>query len=426
MKVFNMNKIIALLLYITITHSATWGCAYDDDQEEQIITLKAGKKLGKLPASVANISYFIRNRSSPNPLQRNVISLDFPEQPLCDAFDLEILIPLLKQAKTTLKEKPTSLKGSYLELAQREPLASLNDPEKLLKLYIACDFLHIDFKKDSESSLITPPQYTALCDAVIKNRSHNDPQKKLTSADAVSLLNFATNILLQHNFRHVENIQHDNETDGEAVIKAIALKIARLITSKRTFCDRLNITGFSKRDVLNCITKKLGSHFKITYPYIAAQNFLASKNGGEITRHFSITLRDLLVHEKINSSLENTRLDLYLLHIRSLDGIMDIKNINNITTLNLNDNQLTQLPDDLKLPQLENLYLNNNRFTSWPLTTIAPYLTALKQLSIGYNYISECPKDLKLPTLKRLFIAGNPPAFIIPESIKKPNLHIYR
>ena len=126
-----------------------------------------------------------------------------------------------------------------------------------------------------------------------------------------------------------------------------------------------------------------------------------------------ITIRDLLIHKKpfnftyngmdLHDGIELITLDLDRRYIRDLEGIADIPNIDRVSYLNLNNNQIQTIPDHLNLPQLRQLNLNNN-----PIQNIPDHLNLpkLSHLNLENNQIQAIP-DLNLPMLMQLNLENN-------------------
>jgi len=85
-----------------------------------------------------------------------------------------------------------------------------------------------------------------------------------------------------------------------------------------------------------------------------------------------------------------------------------IVNLNNLKTLNLMNNQLTELPESIvNLTNLEQLYLKNNELTELPQWI--GNLTNLEELSLRYNLLTELPDSIgNLINLGMLWLEENP------------------
>jgi len=88
-----------------------------------------------------------------------------------------------------------------------------------------------------------------------------------------------------------------------------------------------------------------------------------------------------------------------------LKGTVD--EIFRLKTLNLNDNELTELPKEIgNLTNLETLNLNDNELTELPKEI--GNLTNLENLELTRNELTELPKEIgNLTKLMRLFLSGN-------------------
>jgi len=144
------------------------------------------------------------------------------------------------------------------------------------------------------------------------------------------------------------------------------------------------------------------------------------------TEYGLITLHEIL--EQANSGTEE--LDLSNRYIRSFpteifnfQDHIDVDNIwygaKQLRVLNLDNNQLTSLPPEIKsLHVFEELCLNNNQLTSLPPEI--GQLTGLRRLSLENNRLISLPPELRfLTNLQRLDLAGNPLISPPPEIVQQ-------
>lgn len=334
------------------------------------VILTSGNQYKALPKQIADMSYYLRNATT----NSNVISLDFEERSLKKSFNLKTIASLLTQAKKTLVAKPVSSSGSYVELAHKEPLASLKHFKSLLKLFIACDFLQIDCYH-----IPTDDTY----ETVLKGANE------------------------------------------QLILKAIALRIAQLELKRISLKDTFT--------TLDSYCKKINYNFvEFIWPYIQAQGFLNTKCKHVYMHHtpFGISVRDLLVHDALASNLvdyklhEDRRRFRYLLRLtnsrlNSLDGIQNTDEW--VANFLFHQYKLSSNAP-LMNPPLEWFHLNlqNNEFTTIPTL----HLPALKSLDLRNNNITTLPDNLNnFPVLRKLDLRGNPITYI-PEILKRRWLFI--
>ena len=82
-----------------------------------------------------------------------------------------------------------------------------------------------------------------------------------------------------------------------------------------------------------------------------------------------------------------------------------INDFEELERLDLIQNNLTALPDDLNLPQLRAINMEDNKFTSFPL--VLTQHKKLHALFMGHNELTELPDELNLPDLKELNFGNN-------------------
>ncbi len=342
------------LLFITLLLPFMLSAA-EHSNPARDITITTHNASGKIPLHVARLSFFMRNyMEQPVFAQTNAISLNFSGQPLSEAFELELLIPFLIKAEETLIAEPISSQGSYVQLASEKPLASVDDPEKLLKLFIACDYLQFDFNQSQDFDHNAIIKAIAL-KMVLLNKSKNKDEL-FTAFDTIAA-------------KHSYNFQ---DSMWPYIFRQGSLKdyhLPRVINPCPTvFRDLLVHEKYN--DNLYSSNKNL---------WIYSMDFssinLTSLQGIEIVN--LIHLRKFLLNQ--NS----------LMHIPNLD-------CPELELLNLSDNRLTAIPQ-CYLPKLRKLNLNNNNIAVLPDNL--NNFPNLRYLNLCNNPITEIPETLKRPGL---------------------------
>lgn len=133
------------------------------------------------------------------------------------------------------------------------------------------------------------------------------------------------------------------------------------------------------------------------------------KTGKPKIGSFPISIKDLIDTHLIPEPV-NLELNLSCQGLTSLDGLLDIPNLQSFTTLKLDYNQLTVLPVNTfkNLPSLENLYLSFNHITTLR-THVFDTLPALQSLWLGNNKLISIEKEAfaNLPALQSLSLQFN-------------------
>jgi hypothetical protein len=107
---------------------------------------------------------------------------------------------------------------------------------------------------------------------------------------------------------------------------------------------------------------------------------------------YSFSIRDLLAEDAIPAIFvgpqDGATLDLEGWHINNLDGLGEIDEIEDVRRLNLNNNQITQLPEGIfaGLDSVEELHLEHNQITQLP-EYIFQGLSELQLLDLSNNQI---------------------------------------
>ena len=140
-----------------------------------------------------------------------------------------------------------------------------------------------------------------------------------------------------------------------------------------------------------------------------------AENDEEIVDHETVCIEAILgglgraylepTRENIRSIASGvTELDLYV-EIKPICVLCDcINEFQDLESLLLYDNQLSELPD-LNLPNLKEIVLENNKFTSYP--TALKQHNKIEEIRLQFNEISELPDDLNLPNLKAIGLNYN-------------------
>lgn len=127
----------------------------------------------------------------------------------------------------------------------------------------------------------------------------------------------------------------------------------------------------------------------------------------------SLSVRDLFDYQpfyKKKHISKSSRLNLRGVQINDLDGLFDIPGIENITSLDLADNHLTELPENffINLSNLQELDLGLNQFKQLPATIFAP-LKNMKKLFLYRNQLTVLPDSIfaTLVNLQELSLRQN-------------------
>ncbi len=119
-----------------------------------------------------------------------------------------------------------------------------------------------------------------------------------------------------------------------------------------------------------------------------------------------VSIQDLIDHNRI-PQITNNKLDLSKRHISSLDGIENIPGLQNLTWLDLDNNQITTFPGKIEgLDKLRFLELNNNQITTFPDKIEG--LSQLEYLQLKNNQITTFSGKIEgLQNLKDLDLSKN-------------------
>lgn len=376
-----------------------WSCDHLADTD--YVTLIAHNQSVTCPADVARLSSYVR--SEPALARNEPIVLTFFDKSLQNTFDLETIVALLAQAKKRLVTYPSCPEESYMQLVQEEPLASLDDPEALFKLFIACDYLQIDCKESEPLS-----QHEKIYSILHNNQTlqPEDPTK-LSLYKCVPVLNFFIN---QHASPHYT--PYVNTHDEYPILKAIAYKMSRLLPIEPSgdISPLLKMFTAIERKMHNDNETCFEGHI---WPYVFAQLYLANRKNklSQLgNNYFSTTCHDMCAHSIPASAIENVNnylsLKLMYYQLTCVCSLMHIAQLKNIRMLNLNSNKIRALPDgfDQAFPHLERLHLDDNQLTDVPTR-----LSNLLVLSAQYNNITQLPDSFDtLPKLQKLYLAKNP------------------
>lgn len=126
----------------------------------------------------------------------------------------------------------------------------------------------------------------------------------------------------------------------------------------------------------------------------------------------SFSVRDLLDYQPFyrKKGISDNELNLRGVQINDLDGLLDIPGIENIISLDLADNHLTELPENffINLSNLQELDLGLNQFKQLPATIFAP-LKNMKKLLLYQNQLTVLPDSIfaTLVNLQELSLRQN-------------------
>jgi Leucine-rich repeat (LRR) protein len=126
-------------------------------------------------------------------------------------------------------------------------------------------------------------------------------------------------------------------------------------------------------------------------------------------------------YEELISELETlSSQELYiLLHTKKMWKMYE--SINKIWVMEeINGKNISNIPENLNLPNLRRLYLNNNKILNIPVNLNLPNL---ERLYLNNNSITDIPENLNLPNLKEFFLENNY-VTSIPENLNLPKLRI--
>lgn len=146
------------------------------------------------------------------------------------------------------------------------------------------------------------------------------------------------------------------------------------------------------------------------------------------------TNNNILISANDYEDIADKMRDKNTLSLRSTVNGLPVKTIpdnigllTNLTSLELDGNQITALPEKITtLVNLKHLNLNQNRFKSLP--TVLSQFTQLERLSVNMNELNEIPDFItSLHNLTTVEFARNPLLKKIPQGILElPSLHMLR
>lgn len=180
-------------------------------------------------------------------------------------------------------------------------------------------------------------------------------------------------------------------------LKGLVQVVARFIARAIHDCDM-------SRDDLQNISQEIVAQIARHYYLIYNQAIPG------ITIPYGVSIRELLVLNRLPEIPEYWEYDLSELRINSLDGLQDIPDIGKVKLLNLSHNELTEVKegDFVGLGNLDELILSHNRLTKLPAKTFRG-LGSLTSLVVSHNWIETM--DVKaldgLGSLKRLDLSSN-------------------
>ncbi|MBJ2130626.1 VCBS repeat-containing protein [Alteromonas sp. IB21] len=232
-------------------------------------------------------------------------------------------------------------------------------------------------------------------------------------------------------------VEHTKDNFGSDAVEAVN-RIAGIATST----GNTNNPQFSASEALGliedialkqCLQSKINASANLLYASEIKEltchiPSIISLNG---LRHFS-GLRELTLHQTNISDLSELSSLVSLLkvdiindansEISPLKGITDLKKLNGLSVLGLQNFNLTD--EDAQnivdaLPQLYALSLWNTHLTKAPVFSNHP---SLKNLALGDNEIEDISGILNLSSLQELILSGNAPLRLPNEELDFPNL----
>ncbi len=259
---------------------------------------------------------------------------------------LKLMLPILEQAHNILIEKPTSWKGSYIELSEKV--------KELSKEKISPSSMYGVNKRCAIDGLI---KLMALADFLAI-----DERVK----QAIALIVFRTHLYKKY----------------PAEVDSVYKYITKLISTELISTDVSQIL-----------------------PYITQQHYLMGnrKHPKIVTKYveeIGVAVRDLVIHEqsssKISAYFEKSmqrggvgELDVSRRYIRDLDGIGDIPSIDQAKRLFLYSNQIQSIADlNLPFPRLYLLDLSDNQIDNFS-PQILQNFPELKVLYLQKNPITQ-------------------------------------
>ncbi len=120
--------------------------------------------------------------------------------------------------------------------------------------------------------------------------------------------------------------------------------------------------------------------------------------------------------EKALCSTSETKLSLIKRQLTTIP--VNINDLDLLSHLNLSDNDISTIPKNLNLPQVWDLYLENNHLQTIP-DNFSHHFPNLIRLYLKDNSITTIPEDLNLPNLIRLYLNNNHIEYVNPQIINQ-------
>ncbi len=265
---------------------------------------------------------------------------------------LKQMLLVLEQAHNIFIEKPTSLNGSYIALANKQILQPHDvDINPLLELMAFAAFLGLDERIKQAIALATVNYMRA------QDMSCEEISNLILTSDSMPSALILPYIAQQYYLLN-DNVPEVFETH----LREIGIAIRDLLIHEKPFkftkwCDFYSQKWDTRRQ----------------------------------------QEQDLRLEAK---------------YIRNLDGIANIPNVDQTTRLYLNNNQIQAIPADLNLPRLERLYLNNNQIQTISADLNLPQL---EMLYLNNNQIQAIPQQINLPHCFSLLKLNSNRAQFIPD-----------
>lgn len=191
----------------------------------------------------------------------------------------------------------------------------------------------------------------------------------------------------------------------------LGYELGKNLVARTIAADDLNLNSFTKQNL---------EHLK---PLIARYYYLLRRENlpGIAENNYGFSIQDYIDYQpQLITAMQNeNRLDLSNMRLNCLEGFSSIPNLKTLQWLDLDNNQLSELPLGIfsGLTSLQNLSIDNNNLGALPLT-IFNGLSALQWLSLGNNELITLPAGVfnGLPNLQELYLSNNKLRTLTPET----------
>jgi len=169
----------------------------------------------------------------------------------------------------------------------------------------------------------------------------------------------------------------------ELINQAAYLQLPALVQVVARFIARAIHDGDMNREDLQDISQELVAQIARHYYLIYNQTIEG------VTIQYGVSIRELLLLNRLPAIPEYWEYDLSNLKINNLDGLQDIPDIGKVISLNLSHNEIAEVKDGdfIGLGNLGTLILSYNRLTKLPARAFRG-MGSLNKLNVSHNWIN--------------------------------------